>query len=61
MLQMTETEIIKTCQAENFWQETDAFNTRNRVPSTNSIHQLDPFLDKNLCLQSGWETCEIKL
>ena len=47
MLQKTETEIIKMCQARHFWKEIKAVNAGNRVPRTSSIHQLDPFLDKD--------------
>ena len=45
MLQKAETEIIKMCQARHFWKEIETVNAGNRVPSTSSIHQLDPFLD----------------
>ena len=48
-----ENEIIKMCQARNFWKEIEAINARNRVPSTSSIHQLDPFLDKDGVLRVG--------
>ena len=44
MLQKAETEIIKMCQA---------VNAGNRVPRTSSIHQLDPFLDKDGVLRVG--------
>ena len=47
MLQKAETEIIKMCQARHFWKEIKAVNAGNRVPGTSSIHQLDPFLDKD--------------
>ena len=47
MLQKAETEIIKMCQARHFWKEIKAVNAGNRVPRTSSIHQLDPFLDKD--------------
>ena len=47
MLQKAETEIIKMCQARHFWKEKKAVNAGNRVPRTSSIHQLDPFLDKD--------------
>ena len=45
MLHKAETEIIKMCQARHFWKEIETVNAGNRVPSTSSIHQLDPFLD----------------
>ena len=60
MLQRAETEIIKMCQSSHFWKEIEAVNAGNRVPSTSSIHKLDPFLDKYGVLQSGWETFKIK-
>ena len=53
MLQKTETEIINMCQARHFWTEIEAVNAGNRVPSTSSIHQLDPFLDKDGVLRVG--------
>ena len=53
MLQKAETEIIKMCQARHFWKEMEAVNAGNRVPSTSSIHQLDPFLDKDGVLRVG--------
>ena len=53
MLQKSETEIIKMCQAGHFWKEIEAVNAGNRVPSTSSIHQLDPFLDKDGVLRVG--------
>ena len=46
MLQKAETEIVKMCQARHFWKEKKAVIAGNRVPRT-SIHQLDPFLDKD--------------
>ena len=46
MLQKTGTEISKMCQSRHFWKEMEAVNAGNRVPSTSSFHQLDPFLDK---------------
>ena len=60
MLQRAETEIIKMCQSSHFWKEIEAVNAGNRVPSTSSIHKLDPFLDKYGVLQSGWENFKIK-
>ena len=53
MLQKSETEIIKMCQAGHFWKEIEAVNAGNRVPSTSSIHQLDPFLNKDGVLRVG--------
>ena len=53
MLQKVETEIIKMCQARHFWNEVKAFNAGNMVLSTNSIHQLDPFLNKDGVLRLG--------
>ena len=53
MLQKAETEIIKMCQARHFWKEVEAVNAGNRVPSTSSIHQLDPFLNKDGVLRLG--------
>ena len=53
MLQKAETEIIKMCQARHFWNEVEAVNAGNRVPSTSSIHQLDPFLNKDGVLRLG--------
>ena len=47
MLQKAETEIIKICQACHFWKEIKAVNAGNRVPRTSSIHQLDPFVNKD--------------
>ena len=46
MLQKTGTKIIKMRQARHFWKKIKAANAGNKVPSTSSIHQLDPFLDK---------------
>ena len=53
MLQKAETEIIKMCQARHFWKEIKAVNAGNRVPRASSIHQLDPFLDKDGILRVG--------
>ena len=53
MLQKAETEIIKMCQARHSWKEMTAVNAGNRVPRTSSIHQLDPFLDKDGVLRVG--------
>ena len=53
MLQNAETEIITMCQARNFWKEIQAVNAGNRVPSTNSIHQLNPFLNEDGVLRVG--------
>ena len=53
MLQKTETEIINMCQARHFWTEIEAVTAGNRVPSTSSIHQLDPFLNKDGVLRVG--------
>ena len=47
MLQKADTEIIKICQACHFWKEIKAVNAGNRVPRTSSIHQLDPFVNKD--------------
>ena len=41
------------CQARHFWKETKAINAGKRVPRTSSIHQLDPFLDKDGVLRVG--------
>ena len=46
-LQKAETKIIKMFQARHIWKEIKAVNAGNRVPRTSSIHQLDPFLDKD--------------
>ena len=53
MLQKAETEIMKMCQTRNFWKEIETENARKRVPSTSSINQLDPFLDKDGVLRVG--------
>ena len=53
MLQNAETEIITMCQARHFWKEIQAVNAGNRVPSTNSIHQLNPFLNEDGVLRVG--------
>ena len=53
MLLKAETEIIKMCQARHFWKEIKAVNAGNRVPRASSIHQLDPFLDKDSILRVG--------
>ena len=53
MLQKAETEIIKMCQAMHFWKKIKAVNAGNRVPRTSSVHQLDPFLDKDGLLRVG--------
>ena len=41
------------CQARHFWREIEAANAGNRVPSTSSIHQRDPFLNKDGVLRVG--------
>ena len=61
MLQKAETEIIKMCQARHFWKEVKAVNAGNRVSSTSSIHQLDPFLDKDGVLRMGWRLLKSNL
>ena len=41
---MSETEIIKMCKTRHFLKEIEAVSARKRMPSTSSIHQLDPFI-----------------
>ena len=53
MLQKAETEIIKMCQARHSWKGIKAVNAGNKVPRTSSIHQLDPFPDKDGVLRLG--------
>ena len=54
MLQKAETEVIRMCHARHFLKEIDAVNVRNRMPSTNSIHKLDQYLDKDSALTLVW-------
>ena len=41
MLQKAENEILRMCQAKHFWQEIEAVNSKNRVPSTRRFHQCE--------------------
>ena len=41
------------CPARHFWNIIQVVNPEQRVPSTNSIYQLDPFVDKDGVLRVG--------
>ena len=61
MLLKVETEIIKICQARHFWNEIEAVRAGNRVPNTSSIHQLDPYLDKDGVFRVGRRLVKLNL
>ena len=52
MLQKVDTKFIKMFQAKIF-RKRKSVSAGNRVPSTSSIDQLDPFLDKDGVLRLG--------